>query len=248
MEASPAGVDLLVRVDDDVMLTPTYLEAVLKPFHLFPERPLAAVGGCAPEGHYQAMDLDVQLLEPGWLSTPTEPTWRLQGHWYVQNEVLEVESLLGHSIAYRRSAVEAVGGWAVPGYSRHAFREESDLCMRLRAARYDIMVTTEALAWHLYAPGGGSRTVSKGSRGVILDPTDEALTAPDEALFRERQKALDLPAGQPLRRYAVRDLERGRPRARPMQSWVGRVKNRRHAFLRRVKRELLNLVGARSGA
>ena len=46
-------------------------------------------------------------------------TWILQGcHYDNDPEVIEVGSLLGGAICYRRSAVEEAGGWAVEGLLR----------------------------------------------------------------------------------------------------------------------------------
>jgi GT2 family glycosyltransferase len=243
MDAVPRDVEVIVRVDDDVMLTPQFLEDVQEPFRLFADRPVAAVGGCIPETHLKALDLDLQLTEQNWAPTVDEPSWRLQGNHYTTREVLEVESLLGHAICYRRSALAAVGGWAVKGYSQHAYREETDACMRLRAAEYELLVTTEALAWHLYAPAGGSRTIEKTAAGVFVT-SDVAELRMDEAIFRKRLAALkrDRLSNQVLKRYRLADLTAGRRRALPMVGTAGRIKrDMRHvkSVLCRALRALL---------
>jgi hypothetical protein len=235
LEAAPPEIELIVRIDDDVLPTPRFLEDLQRPFRLFADRPVAAVGGCTPEPHLQALDLDLGLTDTHWASTVDEPSWRLQGHHYTTREVLEVESLLGHSICYRRSALLAVGGWAVKGYSDHAYREETDACMRLRAAGYELMVTTEALAWHLLALGGGSRTVEKTARGVFVTSGDTE-TKMDEIVFRMRLEQLKREglSDQVLKRYRLADLEAGRTRGFPMIGWTGRMK----AFVRTCRRRL----------
>src|SRR5215470_2153488 len=82
MEAAPPEIELIVRIDDDVLPTPRFLEDVQRPFRFFADRPVAAVGGCTPEPHLQALDLDVTLTEANWASTIDVPSWRLQGHHY----------------------------------------------------------------------------------------------------------------------------------------------------------------------
>jgi len=243
MDAVPDDVEVILRVDDDVMLTPSFLEDIQRPMRLFADRPIAAVGGCAPEPQRPALDLDFQLTEPGLASTIDAPSWRLQGHRYTTREVLEVESLLGHAICYRRSALAAVGGWAVSGYSHHAFREETDACMRLRAAGYELLVTTEALAWHLYAPAGGSRTIEKSDAGVFLT-SDRAELALDEALFRYRLFALkERGLGDAiLKRYRLDELVAGQRRAVPMIGMAGRLKRLRRRIRRIVGRGVRGLV------
>lgn len=225
MEAVPDDIELILRVDDDVVLTPRFLEQVQRPFRFFPDRPIAAVGGCVPEQHLPALDLDLQLTEKNWVPTIAEPTWRLQGNHYTSREVLEVESLLGHAICYRRSALVSVGGWAVKGYSQQAHREETDACMRLRARGYELLVTTAALAWHLYALGGGSRTIAKTEAGIVLT-SDHGELRMDEVVFRLRLAELTRNglADQALGRYRIDELETGRRVRRLLISTVGRLK------------------------
>jgi GT2 family glycosyltransferase len=193
MNAVPRGIDLILRVDDDVMLTPTFLEDILRPFALFPQRALAAVGGCYPETHMKALALERSLRDPRWAHSIQAPEWknngwRLQGNHYRERQILEVGSLLGHAICYRRSAVQKAGGWAVEGYSRQAHREESDLSARLLASGFEMMVTTQALAWHLYAPEGGSRDVLKFDDQKII-VSDVVPIHEDEALFWRRMES-----------------------------------------------------------
>ncbi len=247
MEAVPPEVELILRVDDDVMLTPRFLEDIQKPFRLFADMPVAAVGGCTPEAHLKALDLDLQLTEPHWVSTVDDPCWRLQGNHYTAHEVLEVESLLGHAICYRRSAVEAVGGWAVRGYSNHAYREETDTCMRLRAAGYELLVTTEALAWHLYAPTGGSRVVDKTAAGIVM-ASGRAELPLDEALFRKRLHALKQAglSDQVRKRYRLSELAMGQRRGRRMIGLAGRVKAVRRRTRRALGRVVRTVLGKRS--
>lgn len=116
MEAVPEQIEFILRIDDDMLPGPCFLENILKPFYFSPDRPLAAVGGCTPEPHMTPVNLDVNLMDDSWLPRLEDPTWKLQGHYYCNNpEVLEVESLNGAAICYRRSAVEDAGGWAVEG-------------------------------------------------------------------------------------------------------------------------------------
>jgi hypothetical protein len=77
----------------------------------------------------------------------------------------------------------------------------------LLAGGFQMMVATDALAWHLYAPEGGSRTVLKlkDQKFVVSDlgPIHE-----DEVLFWHRIKEI-LP-GRPTRRL----------KRRPKQRWL----------------------------
>jgi GT2 family glycosyltransferase len=211
MEAVPESIEFILRIDDDMLPNLSFLESILKPFRFFPNKSLAAVGGCFPEPFMKPIDLDVNLIDPSWVPKFDEPTWKLQGHHYFDaRQMIEVETLNGCAICYRRSTVEDVGGWAVEGYSHQAHREESDLCARLFARGYDLMMTTEAIAWHLYAPGGGSREVKKTKHGNFLVSDKRPIEA-DERLFWERigqiKANTTILARKELRRYDVGDLE-----------------------------------------
>ena len=236
MEAVPGSIEFIVRIDDDMMPTSVFLENILKPFHFFSDRPLAAVGGCFPEPFMKPIDLDVNLTDPSWIPKFDQPTWKLQGHHYENaRQIVEVETLAGCAICYRRSVVQEVGGWAVEGYSHQAHREESDLCARLFARGYDLMMTTEAIAWHLYAPGGGSREVKKTRNGNFLVSDKRPIEA-DERLFWDRIAQIKAEsttrARKELRRYNVGDLESKRFKDLPLVSAKG-------ILLRSVEKKLL---------
>jgi len=243
MEAVPEGIELILRVDDDMFPEPSFLENVLKPFRFFPGEPLAAVGGLHPEPGKGPLDLDFALGDPEWIPRFDRPDWRLQGHFYYNPpEILEAESLGGGAILYRRSAVEDAGGWAVPGYSDLAFREESDLCARLHAKGYGMMITTEAIVWHLLAPGGGARKVLKTGKGnVIVTGRDDM--ASDERVFAGTLRGISASSGPSphgLKRYKVSELESGiyKPAAlNPSGSALG-IARRVMRKLRAVRRHL----------
>lgn len=241
MEAVPESIQFIIRTDDDLMLTPTFFQNILKPFCFFSDKPLAAVGGCYPEAHMRPINLDIRLTGPSWIPKFDEPTWKLQGHYYYDaGQVVEVESLLGHAICYRRLAVQDVGGWAVNGYSNHAHREESDLCARLIAEGYNLMVTTEALAWHLYSPGGGSREVRKTKEGNFLVSDKRPIEA-DDRLFQERIRQIisaKVPIRKELRRYEISDLEKSVYKSFPLATLKGKtldlIEKRFLRFFRRL--------------
>ena len=211
MEAVPESIEFILRIDDDMLPDPGFIENILKPFRFFPNKPLAAVGGCFPDTKTKKIDLDVNMAERSEMSTLDELTWKLQGHhYYNEPEIIEVESLVGGAICYHRRAVEEAGGWAVEGYSDQAHREESDLCARLVQKNYSMMVTTESLAWHLLAPGGGARTYLKTPSGNLL--VGHSGMDSDHKLFVDRMKTIlkntDSNKNE-LKRYKISDLEKG---------------------------------------
>lgn len=239
MEAVPEGVELLVRIDDDVIVTPTYLERIVAPFRFFADRPIAAVGGCLPEPHMaEPHPLGRRLADPSWIPRADRPTWRLQGHHYSTREIITVESLWGCSMCYRRSAAEAVGGWVVEGQSEQIFREDSDMSARWLAAGYELMVTTDALGRHLVAPSGGSREYRKSPQGNVL-ASDRAPFEADDRLFRERMaRVLAGWTPRAAERWTIEDLERGERRARSLVGWSDRLAAAAAAARRAARRRL----------
>jgi hypothetical protein len=119
--------------------------------------------------------------------------------------------------------------------------------MRLRAVGYELLVTTEALAWHLYEPTGGSRTVEKTGAGVFMT-SDTSQLRLDDALFRMRLEALKKAglSDRVLQRYRLADLAAGKRRALPMIGWRGRIKGLRRTARRVVGRQLRRML--RNGA
>ncbi len=212
MEAVPQSIEFILRIDDDMLPNASFIENILKPFRFFSDRPLAAVGGCFPGPKAKKVNLDAKLAERLLTSTLDELIWELQGyHYYSNPEIIEVESLLGGAICYRRVAVEKAGGWAVEGYSDHAHREESDLSARLVNNNYTLMVTTEAQAWHLLAPSGGARKYLKTPKGNLLISGSGDMKS-DDKLFNERMKVIfdnTGPAVSEPKRYKISDLEKG---------------------------------------
>jgi hypothetical protein len=252
MLAVPPAIELIVRIDDDLLPTPGFLEALLLPFQLLAEPRLAATGGCYPAPDMRPLPLERMLTDPIWRPRLADARWlthgwRLQNHHYPERQLLEVDSLQGHAICYRRSAVSQVGGWAVEGYSSHAQREESDLCARLVTAGWSLWVTTEALAWHLAAESGGSRTVARTRHGVVLTSDPRPIES-DERLFRARlellQRAGRLPA-QPLRRFALESTPAG-PAAVPLKPpGLGHRLLRAYAWARRRLRPARRFIATR---
>lgn len=226
MEAVPKPIEFILRIDDDMLPDRSLIESMLKPFRFFPDRNLAAVGGCILSPRSRRANLDVKLTERSYLPALDDQVWKLQSFYYYNDpEVIEVDSLAGGAICYRRVAVEDAGGWAVEGYSDIAYREESDLCARLVSKNYTLMVTTEALAWHLFALGGGARKYVKTPLGTIMVSGKSDIES-DGKLFDKRIKDLvskcDTVLSEP-KRYLIRDLEKNVYKSYPLRTLKGRT-------------------------
>lgn len=226
MEAVPEQIEFIIRIDDDMLPDKYFIESILKPFRFFTDRKLAAVGGCFPSPGLNRANLDVKLTERSYATTLDDLVWKLQGyHYYNDPEVIEVDNIAGGAICYRRRAVEDAGGWAVEGYSDIAYREESDLCARLAEKDYELMVTTEAVAWHLFALGGGARNYVKTPFGTFMVSGKSEMDS-DGRLFEERMKAMPDKSGTAAdvpKRYKIRDLEKNLYKSSPLRTLKGRT-------------------------
>lgn len=226
MEAVPAQIEFIIRIDDDMLPDKHFIESILKPFRFFPDRNLAAVGGCIPYRGSKKTNLDYKLAERSYTSVLDDLVWKLQGyHYYNDPEVIEVYSLAGGAICYRRRAVEDAGGWAVEGYSDIAYREESDLCARLVEKNYALMVTTEAVAWHLFALGGGARRHVRTPFGIFMVSGKSGMES-DGRLFDARMKALHDKSGPTAKvpmRYKIRELEKNVYKISPLLTLKGKT-------------------------
>ena len=226
MEAVPEPIEFILRIDDDMLPDRCLIESMLKPFRFFADRNLAAVGGCFPSPGSRRANLDMKLTERSYSSTFDELVWKLQGYYYYSEpEVIEAESIAGGAICYRRRAVEDAGGWAVEGYSDIAYREESDLCARLVGKNYSLMVTTEAIAWHLFALGGSARTYIKSPFGTFMVSGRSDMDS-DAKLFEERIKTMlakSGPAASEPKRYKIKDLEKNVYKSFPLRTLKGRT-------------------------
>ncbi len=138
--------DLVVFIDDDAVADPAWLEELLAPFR-HPD--VAAVGG---------------RIEPSW---PTDrPNW-FPPHldWTVgctnpdaPEVVGPVRNVFGASAAFRRSALERVGGFPVElgrVGADVAGCEETQVCIRIRqtAATDQVVYAPRALVSHRVTPG-----------------------------------------------------------------------------------------------
>jgi hypothetical protein len=222
----PEAIEFILRIDDDMLPDRYMIESMLKPFRFFADRNLAAVGGCFPSTGSKRANLDVKLTERSYASTLDELVWKLQGcYYYSEPEVIEVETIAGGAICYRRRAVEDAGGWAVEGYSDIAYREESDICARLVDKNYTLMVTTEAIAWHLFAYKGGARTYVKTPFGSLMISGMSEMES-DEKLYDERMKSIITkysPSYSEPKRYKIKDLEKNIYKSSPLRTLKGRT-------------------------
>lgn len=168
----------LCRLDDDHILSPTYLESLLQIINS--DESIGAVGGTVlhpevpgyvftEEEFYNILE---QSKEHGFLNTILQLK-RLPG-----TSPLMVPDLYSTFIM-NKQAVEEVGGIATC-YTACSYREETDLTLRLSLKGYKLLISPHSIIWHIRADSGGERT----------NQTQwEALRMQNERIFQERLKS-----------------------------------------------------------
>ena len=174
--------DLCFRQEDDVIMEPEML-GKLRAAIEGNENAAAASMSC-PHWQTGKRIKPVEKLANGFVTT-TSP--------YVPGQILEpvdqqqaiMDSAVIYKVCtlhgmalYRRSAVEAVGGWATH-LTPTGHREESLVFTKLHLAGYDLLVDMQARQWHCEAAMGGSRPQGAS------DPGREANRSKDEAVFQK---------------------------------------------------------------
>lgn len=141
-----ASGEVVIFVDDDVRLPPEYASAMVEAFVRHPE--VAAVAGRILEPDRPPEVVRWRVGDLGWCGA------RLPGFGTPRSG--PAYSLRGCNMAFRRSALEAVGGFD-EGYRKSAFREDADIAFRLRRAGHRLWFAAEAWLYHLSAQQGGTR-------------------------------------------------------------------------------------------
>lgn len=144
--------EILVFIDDDVVPPPGFLMAHL---HGYVDPLIGGVSGRVIEAmRMTSSEFDERSLDPvdGW-------RWTTFDH----ARELDVPHAPTCNLSLRRSAVFQVGGFD-PAF-RLAWREDSDLCFRVRQLGYRIRFSPAAWLTHLSAKEGGTREAS--SAGLV---------------------------------------------------------------------------------
>jgi GT2 family glycosyltransferase len=143
----------ILFVDDDVVLSPTYIASLLRVFCDHSEA--GAVGGrllYVKGGEYYSSeryyDTPVRL---GRFSGEVLGVFNRKTHNTVQVPALHMISLL------KKEDFLAVGGFDEITYVGNRYREETDLFMRIRETGRKLFYCPTALAYHFAVEGGGQR-------------------------------------------------------------------------------------------
>jgi GT2 family glycosyltransferase len=160
--------NLILRVDDDCVLDPNYMEMLVRV--ITTQDHCVAVSGLVldpnlkneqqlqPENWKEIKDYSGKVWEDEKGNPQNSPA--LQWHCHRDKDLSLVQHL--HStFLYRKAPALAVGGWQDmidAGLSRVAMTEETWFTYKLYLAGWSMFVNPNVVAWHLKASFGGCRT------------------------------------------------------------------------------------------
>lgn len=133
--------DIVAFLDDDAMVYPGWLESLLQAYR---DETVGGVGGrviTMPEPYCDQKSGPPRLF--------VRQSGRVIGKdtGLFSNEPVEVDHLIGCNMSFRREALEQVGGFDT-NYTLTSFREETDLCIRVKRAGWRIMYVPTMAVTH----------------------------------------------------------------------------------------------------
>lgn len=155
-----------VRIDDDSICNEEYLIRLFDVAEV--DEKIGAVGGIVPLLGAPPICLATRNLKNGVFNHITWEDGKLKEigddggmQWkdYLQHQNLFPSHHLRSSFLINNTAAKEVGYYD-PAYQGSAWREETDLCLKLLKQGYKLYTDIGAICWHNRAPSGGLRTMS----------------------------------------------------------------------------------------
>jgi GT2 family glycosyltransferase len=159
--------DVCVRIDDDSVLDIDYLEKLVFTYQNYGSN-VGAVGGIvplfgqprtfrtlSPQVVFNRIKFDgnkFEIADDGGIEYDTSDG---------KAAVVYNSDHLRSSFLFNKKAV-IDSGWHPLEYGMTGFREETDLCMRLKMNGYRLFTNVEARCWHTKSPTGGARIPDYG--------------------------------------------------------------------------------------
>jgi hypothetical protein len=152
------GSDLLLRVDDDTILEPDFLERLVF---------------VIDKGYDIASGITPPIMQPSWKRNtkyvkPFISEFKIDdmgniinigdecGYGYIQKEIIPSQHF--RSFALYKKSIHTEGNiWYAENLSFAGWREEEFLALHAIANGYKIGIDTGAVCWHMLTPSGGNR-------------------------------------------------------------------------------------------
>ncbi len=149
--ASIASGDILVFVDDDVVVCEKWLQSILSTY----DDNISGVGGSEMKSHAPGFLRRLMALAYGNATGKVTGLGNVISNFTPRKEEKEcVDCLPGANMSFLRSAFRESGGFD-ENYCGTAYREETDLCLRL-GGRSTLVFNPSAMVWHFEDSVGGN--------------------------------------------------------------------------------------------
>lgn len=157
---SLASSPIIIFIDDDVLLHDGFLEAYVEAFQ---DPEIHAVAGRVVQKGFAVsahpMTLKLGGVQSGTFDCPTDQ---------------DATAVQGCNMAFRKGALLAVGGFD-SRFTKNAYREESDLCFRLKKKGSRIVYRKDAALTHIPERSGGCRPSGTPKLNQIVKFRNETL-------------------------------------------------------------------------
>ena len=141
---SMAKGDIISFLDDDVILSEDWLTEIVKPYE---DKTVGGVGGrVLPYGTPADSYVEISKKDVGKVFT----NGLVIGNFDLPaDDMIEVDSFIGCNMSFRRDLLLAVGGFD-ENYLGTGYRDDTDLCLRIRKLGYRLIYNPKALVWHKF--------------------------------------------------------------------------------------------------
>jgi GT2 family glycosyltransferase len=141
---SVASGDIVAFLDDDVVVCKEWLDEILKPYS---KGNVGGVGGrVVPYGRPRHFHTAIESSDIG----KVFPSGLVIGNFDIPlPQPIEVDSFIGCNMSFKRELLLSIKGFD-KNYGGNFYRDDTDLCLRVRKLGCVLVYQPKALAWHKY--------------------------------------------------------------------------------------------------
>jgi glycogen(starch) synthase len=139
---SLASGDIVAFLDDDVVVCKEWLDEIVEPYA---NGNVGGVGGrVIPYGRPKDFHVPIGRSDIGKVFS----SGLVIGNFDIPlQRQIEVDSLIGCNMSFRRELLSKIGGFD-ENYAEYCYRDETDLCIRIRRLGYMLIYNSKAVVWH----------------------------------------------------------------------------------------------------
>lgn len=141
---SNAHGDIIAFLDDDVVVSDEWLDRMIIPYT---DSSVGGVGGrTIPYGKTEEFYTKVSENEIGKVFNDGLVLGNFD---FPSESIVEVDSFIGCNMSFRRGLLLRVGGFD-ENYIGTGYRDDTDLCIRIRRLGYKLLYQPKSLVWHKF--------------------------------------------------------------------------------------------------